>query len=122
MPCRSVDLIHFADDQLGTVAQHRAADLGADDRLLDHDLAVVLPGGRDGGVQLVRALDLGHAERRAGTRRLDEDGVRQARSAHAVSAPSRTENSGVSIPALRATTYASDLSMQIAELWMPQPT
>ena len=29
------DLIHFPDDQVGAVAQHRAADLGADDRLLD---------------------------------------------------------------------------------------
>ena len=41
------DLIHFADDEVGTVAQHRAADLGADDRLLDQDLAVVAPCGRD---------------------------------------------------------------------------
>ena len=71
------DLIHFSDDQVGTVAQHGAADLGADDRLLDQDLAVVLPCCRDGGVQLVGALDLGHAERRARTRRLHEDRVRQ---------------------------------------------
>ena len=35
------------------------------------------PCGRDGGVQLVGALDLGHAEGRAGTRRLHEDRVRQ---------------------------------------------
>ena len=116
------DLIHCSDEEVGTVAQHGAADLGADDRLLDQDLAVVLPCCRDGRVQLVgatrpssrrRTSPNAPASRRPGT--ANSFGA-------AVSAPSSTENAGVSIPAFRATTYASDLSMQIAELWMSQPT
>ena len=74
---RQLDLVDLSDEQVGAVAHHGAADLDADDRLLDQDLGVVLPRGRDGGVQLVCALDPRHAERRARTRRLHEDRVGQ---------------------------------------------
>ena len=69
------DLVHFPDDQVVTAPQDGTADLGADDRLLDQDLAVVLPCVRKSGVQLARTLDLGDAEGRPGTRRFDEDRV-----------------------------------------------
>ena len=52
---RQGDPVHLAGDQLRIVPQDRAADLAADDRLLDQHLRVVLPCGLHRARQLVLA-------------------------------------------------------------------
>ena len=69
------DPVHLAGDEPEPFAQDRAADLAADDGLLDQHLGVVLPRGLHRTRQLAWSRHLADAERRPGASRLDEDGV-----------------------------------------------